>query len=69
MPWPVTCCLIASVEIGKYEKHTRNHKKFFVLGFFCVNDNVQVDFENTQIVHCIFCYQNLVIGINLRMKK
>jgi hypothetical protein len=42
-----------------------------VLGFFYVNDNVEVDFGNTHIMHCIFCYQNLVIGINLRtqMKK
>ncbi len=24
---------------------------------FCFNDNAKVDFENTQIMHCIFCYQ------------
>lgn len=32
--------------------------------FFCVNDNAKVDLENTQIMCCIFCYQNHVIGIN-----
>jgi hypothetical protein len=34
--------------------------------FYCVNDNTQIDLENTQIKHCIFCYQEPVIGINLK---
>jgi hypothetical protein len=29
-----------------------------------VNDNVEVDVENTLILCCIHCYQNSVIGIN-----
>jgi hypothetical protein len=32
--------------------------------FYCVNDNVEVDLVNTQIMHCILCYQNSIIGIN-----
>jgi hypothetical protein len=32
--------------------------------FYYVNDNVKIDLENTLIMHCIRCYQNLVIGIN-----
>jgi hypothetical protein len=34
--------------------------------FYCVNDNVEVNLVNTKIIHCILCYQNLVIGINPR---
>jgi len=34
--------------------------------FYCVNDNVKIDLENTQIMRCIICYQELIIGINLR---
>ncbi len=33
--------------------------------FFHVNNNVEVDSVNTQIMHCILCYQNSAIGINL----
>jgi hypothetical protein len=29
-----------------------------------VNDNVEVDLENTLIMRCIHCYQNLVTEIN-----
>jgi hypothetical protein len=43
-------------------------KKFFVLGVFCVKDNVEVDLENNQMMHCILCYQNLVIRINPRIQ-
>jgi hypothetical protein len=35
-------------------------------GFYCVNDNAKVGLINTQIMHCIFCYQNPIIGINPR---
>jgi membrane-associated HD superfamily phosphohydrolase len=44
-------------------------KTYFCLSFHCVNDNVKVDLENTQIMHlcCILCYRNLVIGINPRI--
>jgi hypothetical protein len=39
--------------------------------FYCVNDNAKVDFTNTKIMHCILCYQNLIIGINpkIQVKK
>jgi hypothetical protein len=36
--------------------------------YFCVNDNVGIDLENTQIIHCILCFQELVIGINSRIQ-
>jgi hypothetical protein len=32
--------------------------------FYCVNDDAKIDFENTQIMHCIICYQEPIIGIN-----
>ncbi len=34
------------------------------MNFYCVNDNAKVDLVNTQIMRCIFYYQNPVIGIN-----
>ncbi len=34
--------------------------------FYCVNNNAEVDLINTQIMRCILCYKNLVIGINPR---
>ncbi len=34
--------------------------------FYCVNDTVEIDLENTQIMRCILCYQEFVIGINSR---
>jgi hypothetical protein len=33
----------------------------FVEFFFCVNNNKEVDFNNPQMMHCIFCCNNLVI--------
>ncbi len=48
-----------------FKENIGNHMKFFVLGFyFCVNDIAKVDIENTQILCCVFYYQNHVIGIN-----
>jgi hypothetical protein len=35
--------------------------------FYGVNDNAKVDLVNTQIMHCILYYQNLIIGINPRI--
>ncbi len=32
--------------------------------FYYVKDNTQIDFEYTQIIHCILCYQEPIIGIN-----
>jgi len=39
--------------------------------FYCVNDNAKIVLVNTQIMYCIFHYQNLVNGINpkTKMKK
>ncbi len=39
--------------------------------FYFVNDNAKIDLVNTQIMYCILCYQNLVIGIDpkTKMKK
>jgi len=36
--------------------------------FYCVNDNTKFDLENTQIIRCILCYQEFVIGINSRTR-
>jgi hypothetical protein len=36
--------------------------------FYCITDYTKIDLENTQIMHCIFCYQKLVIGIYLRIQ-
>jgi hypothetical protein len=36
--------------------------------FYCVNDNAKVDLINTQIMHCVLCYQNPVIRINPRIQ-
>ncbi len=33
-----------------------------------MNDNAKVDLINTQIMHCVLCYQNRVIGINPRIQ-
>jgi hypothetical protein len=32
--------------------------------FYCVNDNTEIDLENREIMRCILCYQEPVIGIN-----
>jgi hypothetical protein len=32
--------------------------------FHYINDNAQIDLVNPQIMRCILCCQNLVIGIN-----
>jgi hypothetical protein len=37
--------------------------------FYCVNDNIEIDQDNTQIMCCILCYQELVIGINSKSKQ
>jgi len=37
--------------------------------FYCVNDNIKIDLDNTQIMCCILCYQELVIGINSKSKQ
>ncbi len=40
---------------------------YLCVGFFyCVIDYSKIDLENTQIMHCIFCYQELIIGIYLK---
>jgi hypothetical protein len=36
--------------------------------FYGVNDNTKFDLENTQIIRCILCYQEFVIGINSRTR-
>jgi hypothetical protein len=51
-----------------HKKKVGNHMEdYLCVGFFyCVTDYTKIDLENTQIMHCIFCYQKLVIGIYLR---
>ncbi len=36
--------------------------------FYCVNDNAEIDLENTQIMCCILCYQEPIIGINSKIQ-
>jgi hypothetical protein len=38
----------------------------FCWNFYYVNDDAKIDLENTQIMHCILCYQKHVIRINLK---
>jgi hypothetical protein len=37
-------------------------------GFYCVNDNGEIDFENAQIVDCILYHKNPIIATNPRTK-
>jgi hypothetical protein len=37
--------------------------------FYCVDDNAKIDLENTQIMCCILCYQEPIIGINSKIQK
>jgi hypothetical protein len=41
-------------------------KKILYVGVFCANENAKFVLENTQIMRCILCYQNPIIGINPR---
>jgi hypothetical protein len=34
--------------------------------FYFVNDNIDVDFENPQIMRCIFCHDNPINATNPR---
>jgi hypothetical protein len=34
--------------------------------FYCVNDNKEKDLIAFQIMHCVFCYNNLVLNLNLK---
>ncbi len=51
------------VQRKYWKPHGRN---YLCWGVFCINDNVEVDLENTQMMRCILCYHNLVIIINPR---
>ncbi len=75
----------SSLENGNEEIMKSNFKKLHVQRkswkphgrtslcwtFYCVNDNAENNLVNKQIMHYILCYQNVVIGINLKtqMKK
>jgi hypothetical protein len=41
-------------QIKRWQSHGR---LFLCWSFYCVNDNTEIDLENTQIMHCILCYQ------------
>jgi flagellar biosynthesis protein FliP len=44
-------------------------KIIFVLEiFYYLNDNAEIGLENTQIMYCILCYQEPVIGINSKTR-
>jgi len=58
-------------KLKKFHVKKKNYKPQGITSlcwrFYCVNDN-EVDLENTQIMCCILCYQNLIIGINPRIQ-
>ncbi len=33
-------------------------------GFYCVNDNGEIDFENAQIMRCVLCHKNPITITN-----
>ncbi len=35
-------------------------------GFYCVNDNGEIDHENAQIMCCVVCHKNPIIATNPR---
>jgi hypothetical protein len=41
-------------------------KEFFMLGFFCVNDNKDVDMKCPQTMRCIICYDNPILFCDLK---
>jgi len=49
------------------QKVSNHREDYLCVGFFyCIIEYTKKDLENTQIMHCMFCYQELVIGIYLR---
>ncbi len=42
--------------------------EIFMLGFFCVNDNEDVDVKCPQTMRCITCYNNQVLVYNLKIQ-
>ncbi len=43
-----------------------NGRTLLCWAFYCVNDNRNVDLENTQIMCFVFFHKNVIIAINLR---
>jgi hypothetical protein len=37
--------------------------------FYCVNDNKEEDLIAFQIMHCVFCYNNIVLNLNSKLKQ
>jgi hypothetical protein len=49
------------------DKAINHMEDYFCVGVFVMSMIMQkVDFENTQIMHCILCYQEPIIRINLK---
>jgi hypothetical protein len=71
-----------NLENGKEEEMKINLKKihaqrkcwqphgrlYLCWSFYYVNDDTEIDLENTQIMHYILCYQEPIIGINSRIQ-
>jgi hypothetical protein len=56
-------------KLHAQRKIWRSHVRLSLCwSFYYVNDNVKIDIENTQIMHYILCYQEPIIGINLRIQ-
>lgn len=50
-----------------FKEQCGNHMvKILYVGFFCVNDNKDVDMKCTQTMRCIICYGNPSLSCNLK---
>jgi hypothetical protein len=51
-------------------KFWKPHRRTFLCwGFYYVNNNVAIDFENAQIICCILCHKKSIIITNPKKKK
>ncbi len=41
-----------------------NNRNVLCWAFYCVDDNKEVDLTTLQIMHCIFCHNNLILNLN-----
>ncbi len=51
-------------------KFWKPHRRTFLCwGCYCVNNNVVIDFENAQIMHCILCHKKSIIITNPKTQE
>ncbi len=46
----------------------RNSKNALCWAFYCVNDNKEVNVTTLQIMHSIFCHNNLILNVNPKIQ-